>query len=228
MVWPSPPGADAFRQIEIGAAAEADDAEPVARLHRIALADIAQDAPGDQPGDLHHRQVAAIRQAERDGVAFIVLARLVEAGIHELAVAIGDARHRAIAGTRFTCTSIPRGRSPPASAALAQAELGRRHRRHDADDVPIRGGQHQPARGPAPSARVAEEIQAEQGEDQAQPEQPGTQQQPPRTATAPAMIERPTCRMRRGQHEPQTLSESHGRGLCCVHPRSASYGRGAG
>src|SRR5487761_2274008 len=41
----------ALGQIEVGAAAEADDTEARAGVHGVALAHMAQDAPRDQPGD---------------------------------------------------------------------------------------------------------------------------------------------------------------------------------
>ena len=73
MVWPTATsGSHALGQIQIGAAAEADDAEALAGAHHAALVHVAQDAPRDQPGDLHHRHVAPVRQAHRQRVALVV------------------------------------------------------------------------------------------------------------------------------------------------------------
>jgi hypothetical protein len=50
----------AFRQIEIGPAAEPDYTKTIARPDSIALAQRAQDATGDQTRDLNHRQLPAV------------------------------------------------------------------------------------------------------------------------------------------------------------------------
>ena len=76
-------GRDAVREIGVGPAAEPDDAEARAGAHRVALADVAQDAARDQPGDLHHGDLAPVRQADGERVALVVIARLVEAGVDE-------------------------------------------------------------------------------------------------------------------------------------------------
>src|SRR5271165_6818290 len=51
---------NAFRQIEIGAAAKSYDPQTVAAMDGIALAQRAQDTAGDQTRDLHHGQFPAI------------------------------------------------------------------------------------------------------------------------------------------------------------------------
>ena len=88
--------ANALGQIEVGPAAEADDAEALAGVDRVALAQVADDAPGDQAGDLHHGDLPAVRQAQRDGVALVRFAGLVQAGVEEAAVAVGDSGDDAV------------------------------------------------------------------------------------------------------------------------------------
>src|SRR5271156_4763949 len=83
---------NSFRQIEIGSTAEANDAQSIAASDGIALAQRAQDATGDQTGDLHHREFASIGYPQRDRIPLIGLACLVQAGVQEGAVPIGDSR----------------------------------------------------------------------------------------------------------------------------------------
>ena len=80
MVWPSrTSGTQALGQIEVRAAAEADDAEAVAGGDAVALLDEAQDAAGDQAGDLHHRDLLPVGRRIASGVALIQFAGLVQA-----------------------------------------------------------------------------------------------------------------------------------------------------
>ena len=89
-VWPSATsGADALRQVDIDARAEADHADALAGADAGALAHEADDAPRHQAGDLHHADArAAGRDHER--VALVVLARLVEVGVDEGAGVVDD------------------------------------------------------------------------------------------------------------------------------------------
>src|SRR3954470_9585408 len=69
-------------QIDVGTAAEADDAEALSGDDVLALAQIADDAPCDEAGDLHDGDIAgAIGRRNADGHSLVVLARLVEAGV---------------------------------------------------------------------------------------------------------------------------------------------------
>src|SRR5437763_9842940 len=51
--------AGTFRQVDVETRAETDHPEPLAGSHRLALARRAHDPPGDQTGDLHHRDASA-------------------------------------------------------------------------------------------------------------------------------------------------------------------------
>ena len=82
-----------MRQIEVGAAAEADEPELVARANRFAFVDIAKDTPRDQARDLRHRNVPPVGQSDRERVALVVLGRLVQTRAQERAVPVGDAGH---------------------------------------------------------------------------------------------------------------------------------------
>ena len=167
-----------------------------------------------------------------DGVAFIVVAGLVERRVQVLAVAVGDARppcHRPAPGSHARPSTEQEDRPPASAAPTPRPSWAGGTAGMTLTMCPSAGASTSPLAVRHKSASGSGKIQAEQEEDQAQPEtarHPAAG--PPRPTTAPPMIRKGRCRMRRGQHEPQTLSESHGRGLCCVHPRSASYGRGAG
>src|SRR4051812_19230532 len=59
------------RQVHVHARAEADEAEALAPRELAARANIAQDAPRNQPGDLHAGDVLAIARMQPDGVALV-------------------------------------------------------------------------------------------------------------------------------------------------------------
>src|SRR6478672_804100 len=80
----------ARRQINVDAAAEADKSDALARLDVIALADEGEDPPRDQSRDLRHSNLQPIPAFDQKVLALIVLARLVEVGVDELAWYIGD------------------------------------------------------------------------------------------------------------------------------------------
>src|ERR1700726_228113 len=84
----------AGREIDIGPAAESDDPEALPGDDLLALAQIADDAPCNEPGDLDDRDVAAavklVHRRNTDRHALIVLACLVETGIDELALAVAQ------------------------------------------------------------------------------------------------------------------------------------------
>ena len=146
-------GTNALGQIQIRPAAEADDAEAVAGGHRIALAHRTQDAAGDQAGDLHHRDLLPVRQADRQGIALVRLAGLVQAGADEGAVAVGDAGHDAI-GRHAVDVHIQHrkeDRHLPARLA-AQPQFRRRRGGLDRDDAPVGRRQKQARRAAAARA----------------------------------------------------------------------------
>ncbi len=72
--------ARAFGQIDIHPRAEADHADTRAGGDRLALARERHDAPRHETRDLDHRDALAGNRGDDEGVAFIVLARLVEIG----------------------------------------------------------------------------------------------------------------------------------------------------
>ena len=77
-------GRHALRQVDVEPRAEADEAETLARPQPVALGREADDAPRHQPRDLDHRQRPAVVELDADGVALVVLARLVERGVENL------------------------------------------------------------------------------------------------------------------------------------------------
>ena len=78
-------------QIDVDPAAEADQADALAGVDHVAFADEGEDPPRDQPGDLGEADPQAVRAFDQEMLALIVLARLVEVGVDELAGHIGDA-----------------------------------------------------------------------------------------------------------------------------------------
>src|SRR6266446_493782 len=60
------------RQVDIDARAEADEAEALAARELGAGADIAQDAPRDQAGDLHAGHVLPLAGLQPQGVALVL------------------------------------------------------------------------------------------------------------------------------------------------------------
>src|SRR5580704_19227631 len=75
----------AGRQIEVRAAAEADVAKALARRHRLAWFDIADDAARHPPSDLYAADHTAIDAPQRDRHALVLVARLVGRGVQKLA-----------------------------------------------------------------------------------------------------------------------------------------------
>src|SRR5579883_2192587 len=118
--------AHAFGQIDVEARAEADHAEALARPDGDALAHERDDAAGDEAGDLHHHDADAARGGDDERVPLIVLARLVEIGIDELAGTVGDAldlpAHRAAVHVAIEHAHEDRHAG---ERLRAEAELGR-------------------------------------------------------------------------------------------------------
>ena len=78
-------------QIDVDPAAEADQADALAGGDPVARLDPGHDPPRDQPGDLGEGDFGAVVALDQDVLALIVLARLVEIGVEELAGDIDDA-----------------------------------------------------------------------------------------------------------------------------------------
>src|SRR6185369_10424774 len=84
------------RQVYINPAAEADQAVARTRARRLAIDQVAADAPGDQARDLHHRYRLAAGQVDAHRHPLVVLARLVEGGVEELAGAVRQRPHQPV------------------------------------------------------------------------------------------------------------------------------------
>src|SRR5690349_24800493 len=69
------------REIDIGAAAEADEPEALPGDRVLAGRKVADDATGHEPGDLHHGDFRALGGGDADRHALILLARFVQARI---------------------------------------------------------------------------------------------------------------------------------------------------
>ena len=71
------PGSDehvgALRQVGVQPRPEPDEAVGVADRHLVAGLDVADDPPGEQPGDLHGDHLGAFGRADQHAVAFVVL-----------------------------------------------------------------------------------------------------------------------------------------------------------
>jgi hypothetical protein len=180
MVWPtSTLGFTPSGRVDVGAAAEADDAEAVAGLELVALAHVADDAARDQPGDLHAGELAAIRQVEAQRVALVLRGGLLHAGVDEGAVAIGDAADAALHG-RVVHVNVEHGEEDGHAPArrLAHLELGRRDGGANEDDLAVGGRDDEVTLLRGHALGVAEEVEAEEREGHADPEEPGPQDQP--------------------------------------------------
>ena len=81
--------AGAVRQVDIDAAAEADQPDALASGHASPLAYESHDPPRDQPGDQHEPGFLALLRLDDQGLALVLLARLVELGVKEGARHIG-------------------------------------------------------------------------------------------------------------------------------------------
>src|SRR5512134_629846 len=73
------------RQVEVDARAEPDQAEALADAHAVALSRKCHDAPRDQPGDLHDRDLHAVGTGYDEPAPLILLARLVDRCVEEAA-----------------------------------------------------------------------------------------------------------------------------------------------
>jgi hypothetical protein len=160
----------ALGEIEVDPAAEADQPEPLAGAHHPADREIAADAARHQPGDLHEGDVAAVGKTQAHGLPLVVLARLVQRGVDELAAAIGELGDGPVGRDAVDVhVEDVEEDADPRPRALAHAELGRRrrrdHHRHPAvgraDEPPVPRRRH--------ARRVAEEVGAPGGEDGADP-----------------------------------------------------------
>src|SRR5882672_12823518 len=56
-------------EVDVDARAEADETEPLSPRETVALADVAQDAPRNQAGDLHAGHICAAAGLQPQGVA---------------------------------------------------------------------------------------------------------------------------------------------------------------
>ena len=81
-------GSRAGRQIDVDAAAEPDQAEPLADADVLALAYEGHDAPGNEAGDLHDGDLLAAGRVDDERAPLVLLAGLVERGVEK------DARAR--------------------------------------------------------------------------------------------------------------------------------------
>src|SRR5215218_457589 len=72
------PRRSAGRQVDIDAAAEADQTDALAGFDNIPFLDERQDAPRNKAGDLRKTDTQAVRTLNHEVLPLIVLARLVE------------------------------------------------------------------------------------------------------------------------------------------------------
>ena len=75
--------AGAGRQVDIDAAAEADEPDALASCHASPLAHESHDPPRDQPGDQHRADLLARIRLDDKGAPLVLLARLVELGVQK-------------------------------------------------------------------------------------------------------------------------------------------------
>ncbi|CAH1651816.1 hypothetical protein BOSEA31B_10697 [Hyphomicrobiales bacterium] len=157
------------RQIDVDARTEADQAEALAGRQRVALLDEGHDAAGNQPGDLHDADDAGGR-LDRQRVALVVVARLVELGIEEEAGRIGDlgdaAGHRR--AVHMAVEDVHEDRDARHRLGR-QLELRRRQGLCDLADPAIGRRDHQPLPLRRDTDGVAEEIADPDRDDRTDP-----------------------------------------------------------
>ena len=152
-------GAVPGRQIEVDARAEADQAEPLADAHAVALADEGDDAPRDQAGDLHDRDLAAVGGGDDEAAPLVLLARLVEGGVEEAARHV-DRADDAAGHRRAVDVDVEHGKEDrdPEALGLAEAELDRRAHALDGRDAPVGRRDDQALAQRRDAGRIAEEV----------------------------------------------------------------------
>src|SRR5262249_16624905 len=85
-------GGSPRRQIDIDARTKADQSEPLPYSDAVAFGKEGDDAPRDQPCNLHDPNFGTAGRADDEGAPLVFLARLVEGGIEEAARDIDRAR----------------------------------------------------------------------------------------------------------------------------------------
>ena len=70
-----------WRQIEVSAAAKANQAEALASDHALPWTGVTDDAPRDQSGDLNDRDIGAGGRAHADCHALVQVRSLIETGV---------------------------------------------------------------------------------------------------------------------------------------------------
>src|SRR3954447_22265859 len=91
-------GVDTIWQIDVGPTAEADQAVALASRDGLARLQVADDAPGDKAGDLDEGDFTPVFQTQADRHPLVLLARLVQRRVEELALVIGRRLDRAGGG----------------------------------------------------------------------------------------------------------------------------------
>src|SRR3546814_14417589 len=87
---------------------------------------LAKDAKRYQSGDLHAADMASVGQCNPDGLSFVVLARLVQRGIKELAGTIGEpVDHPIIRNDDVLHIEAVHDNTDAAEALLSQRLVGR-------------------------------------------------------------------------------------------------------
>src|SRR5262249_4804676 len=159
-------GNPTLRQIDIRPAAEPDETETLPGHDLLALAQLADDAASDKPGDLDHGEIAAavggaVLRGDADRHPLIVDARLVETRIEELALAIGELPDLATDrdAVHMHVEDVEKD-ADPGHRGAAHLELGRRHGGSDRDDPAVGRAHHEAGAARRHAPGVAEEIGA--------------------------------------------------------------------
>src|SRR5215470_6567192 len=150
----------ALGQVDIDARAEADHADALTGTHARAFACKGDDAPGDQACDLHDGD-AGRAGTDHEGIALVVLARLVELGVDEGAGLVDDLLDPAGDGAAIDVTveHVHEDRDAR-QGALAEIELRRWHRIDDLAHAAVGGRHHQALARRRHPVGIAEEQRA--------------------------------------------------------------------
>src|SRR6185312_10582487 len=186
-------------QIDVKTRAKADHADALADAHSGARAHEAENPACDQSGDLHHADPALLGRND-EGVALVVLARLVEVGAEKRAMMIGDALELAGDGAAVHVTvEHAHEDRHPRQGPLAELEILGRNRVGDPAHAPVGGRHHDALAHGRHALRVAKKIDAPQGGHGAEPAQRRPQPEQKQAHQSESSDERQTLAVNRRQ-----------------------------
>ena len=142
--WPgSTSTSDALGKVGVQPRPEPDQAVRVADRHLVTGRDVADDATGDQAGDLHGHHLDPLGRADQHAVALVVVAGRGELGRFEQSRTMRDGDHLTAYRDALDM-GVEDGQedADPRQRPVGQVQLGGRHRLLDQADQPVGGRDH--------------------------------------------------------------------------------------